>query len=157
MDTDTENEKVGHLCKRSIGRRVKDLLDKLLEVSSHKLFHISARDLGTTTTLKPRIPQYPNEDKQTPRVCLSPSIEGCLMGASGQLHPKDNIYYVYELTNSPKIYKPTKEQVYDVGRTGEVWALEDAELRLVNKIEVKGELGSRGNNYYSDYKIVERI
>ena len=49
------------------------------------MFHVSKRDLGEYITLTPRVPKNATktEDRITPRVCFSPTVEQCVIGIVG--------------------------------------------------------------------------
>ena len=66
--------------------------------------------------LSPRVPsnfftKNGYEDDKTPRVSLSTSIHGCLMGISNNLQDKE--FYVHKVINNPKTKKPNIEEVPD--------------------------------------------
>lgn len=137
-----------------------ELYEKIIGISEQQefgdLFHVSYKNEGKKIRFSPRIPDTEEtageEDEITPRVSLSHTIEGCL---SSMAPPVDtDIYYVYKLVNEPKLYKPTKEQVPDVERTGEIWALTEAELVLIHKIRFTEPLGGLDTDY-SKYEIIE--
>ena len=135
---------------------IRELIEDLLQMERNELknlYHLSNRFLGNKVVLVPRVPHYAGEDSITPRVSLSNSLEGCLKGSGGQLHPKDDIFYFYEVINQPKLHKPTTAQVYDVGRTGETWALTPVELKLKHKIKFTQEV-SHEDTDYSKYEII---
>lgn len=89
----------------------------------------------------PRVPATasPHEDKQTKRICVSPTIEGCLTGIGllGNLRRclsanEDAFSYatdglevypiiVEEYSNSESYYKPTIWEVEDQMQSGEHW------------------------------------
>lgn len=126
--------------------------------NSKKLFfHISLDKDLNGKTFKPRIPSYLTkksnndsngykEDKTTPRVCFSPSIEGCLraiLSAEKNLDIVGERIYVY-IPNKPiseyKV-KTNKEiikekLVFDAKMTKEMWILEPVKLKLYGVIYV---------------------
>ena len=102
------------------------------------LYHLSDRDL-TGVTLYPRVPkntltEQGYEDGKTPRVSLSETIDGSLIGLSQALHGKK--LFVHEVVNDVKTKKPNMREVPDVMHTKEIWALEPVSLRKVREIQV---------------------
>jgi len=131
------------------------LLEKTTSISED-LFHVSYENRGKKIRFSPRIPDSEEtageEDETTPRISLSPTIEGCLSAIAPIIDT--DIYYVYQLINKPKLYKPTKEQVPDVEKTDEIWALTDTELVLIYKIKFTEPMG-RLDTDYSKFEIIE--
>lgn len=131
-----------------------DLLEKCFEKKFDDLYHVSWKNLGSSVTLNPRVPSQEQtlgeEDEVTPRVSLAPTIANCLSALGWDADE----YYVYKLVNNPKLHEPTEEQVSDVQRTKEIWALSPATFKLVYKIRFKGLVG-RLDTDYSDYEILE--
>ena len=92
-----------------------------------KLIHLSEM-IHECEVFTPRVPLSAggNEDTKTKRVCFSNTISGayraireCSWG---------NVFYVHvpcdgveDIVRQGKLFKPTKEQVYDVNETGEYW------------------------------------
>ena len=126
--------------------------------NSKKLFfHISLDKDLNGKTFKPRIPSYLTkksnndsneykEDKTTPRVCFSPSIEGCLraiLSAEKNLDIVGERIYVYIPDKPISEYKVKtnkeiiKEKlVFDAKMTKEMWILEPVKLKLYGVIYV---------------------
>ena len=126
--------------------------------NSKKLFfHISLDKDLNGRTFKPRIPSYLTkksnndsngykEDKTTPRVCFSPSIEGCLraiLSAEKNLDIVGERIYVYIPDKPISEYKVKtnkeiiKEKlVFDAKMTKEMWILEPVKLKLYGVIYV---------------------
>lgn len=124
--------------------------------SKKLFFHISMDSKMNGKTLKPRIPSYISEkgsksdkykeDETTPRVCFSPSIEGCLNAIISTQKNLDivgkNIFvYVPEKGISEYKIKTNKELikeklVFDATTTGEMWILEPVKLKLYGVIVV---------------------
>lgn len=126
--------------------------------NSKKLFfHISLDKDLNGKTFKPRIPSYLTkksnndsneykEDKTTPRVCFSPSIEGCLraiLSAEKNLDIVGERIYVYIPDKPISEYKVKtnkeiiKEKlVFDAKMTKEIWILEPVKLKLYGVIYV---------------------
>lgn len=124
--------------------------------SKKLFFHISMDSKMNGKTLEPRIPSYISEkgsksdkykeDETTPRVCFSPSIEGCLNAIISTQKNLDivgkNIFvYVPEKEISEYKIKTNKELikeklVFDATTTGEMWILEPVKLKLYGVIVV---------------------
>lgn len=124
--------------------------------SKKLFFHISMDSKMNGKTLEPRIPSYLSkkgsksdkykEDETTPRVCFSPSIEGCLNAIISTQKNLDivgkNIFvYVPEKEISEYKIKTNKELikeklVFDATTTGEMWILEPVKLKLYGVIVV---------------------
>lgn len=121
-------------------------------------FHLSPDSYLDGQVFKPRVPEYLDrydpEDKNfendtTPRVCLSPSIEGCLNGIMVNM-PRVNVmpakstrFYVYipEKPFHEYKHKTNKElirdkDIFDASVTQEVWILEPVRMKLYGVIEI---------------------
>ena len=124
--------------------------------SKKLFFHVSMDTKMNGKTLKPRIPTYLTkkgsvsdtykEDSTIPRVCFSPSIEGCLnaiISAQKNLRIVGEKMFVYipEKPISEYKIKTNKEiikekLVFDANATGEIWILEPVKLKLYGVIIV---------------------
>ena len=129
--------------------------------SKKLFFHISRDDSLAQKTLEPRIPSYLindkaqvetneelglHEDATTPRVCFSPSIEGCLnaiVNHGDRIHLAGQAFYVYIPTKPIGQYKHKlnreiirDKDVFDAESTGEIWILEPVDVRLYGVIVV---------------------
>ena len=123
--------------------------------SKRLFFHISMDTKMNGKTLKPRIPTYLTkkdnvttykENATIPRVCFSPSIEGCLNAIISAQKNLDvvgkNIFvYIPEKPISEYKIKTNKEiikekLVFDANATGEMWILEPVKLKLYGVIMV---------------------
>ena len=159
-----------------------DLKNGVNPYSTKRVFHISRYGHFDGQVFKPRVPEYldkydpnyPNfEDVDNPRVCFSPSIEGCLNAIVVNVERWkadrfDKLYvYVpekpidqYKHTTNKQIIKDKK--VYDANLTREVWIEEPVRLKMYGVIKVdqisdvkkkstvpmlNGKKGER--NYYS--------
>ena len=121
-------------------------------------FHLSPESYLDGQVFKPRVPEYLDrydpEDKNfendtTPRVCFSPSIEGCLNGIMVNM-PRVNVmpakatrFYVYTTEKPFHEYKhkTNKElirdkDIFDASVTDEVWILEPVRMKLYGVIEI---------------------
>ena len=119
-------------------------------------FHLSPDSYLDGQVFKPRVPEYLDrydpEDKNfendtTPRVCFSPSIEGCLNGIMVNMKrmypiPKDKLcVYIPEKPFHEYKHKTNKElirdkDVFDASVTQEVWILEPVRMKLYGVIEI---------------------
>ena len=159
-----------------------DIKNGINPYSTKRVFHISRYGHFDGQVFKPRVPEYldkydpnyPNfEDVENPRVCFSPSIEGCLNAIVVKVERWkadrfDKLYvYVpekpidqYKHTTNKQIIKDKK--VYDANLTREVWIEEPVRLKMYGVIKVdqisdikkkstvpmlNGKKGER--NYYS--------
>ena len=100
------------------------------------MYHISRKDLGETTALKPKIPKYRHEAEcsTTRRVCFSPTVEQCVLGLIGfGINRELTIFTTFLELASPidcptvyctneKLFKPLP--IGDFGITDEHWSLE---------------------------------
>lgn len=131
-------------------------------INSHSkkvMFHISDDPDLDEITMEPRIPSYiveksnnntdPNypEDATIPRICVSPSIEGCIIATFSHKDVKyrlNDLLYVYTPMKPFDAYehKTNKELVkeklvFDANITGEAWILEPCKMRLFGIIRIK--------------------
>jgi hypothetical protein len=101
------------------------------------LYHVSAEVL-VDLVLQPRVPSITGdgEDKQIPRVCLSPFIEGAISAIEPWSNQTLHLYAAYNVN----AYIPTQNQVPDRELTGEVWSLDSIELTHLGIIELQGQI-----------------
>lgn len=109
----------------------------LLKIAQ-ELYHLSEKNLDGVT-LYPRVPKNTltnlgYEDGLTPRVSLSDSIAGGLVGLSQNLDGKK--LFVHNVKNRVATKKPTTQEVPDVMHTNEIWALEPVTLQKIKEIDV---------------------
>lgn len=131
-----------------------------------ELYHISHNQ--DIKYLEPRIPcnymtKNGYEDGVTARVCISESIEKCIL-AINYKHTGDT-FYVYQCLNNPEVYYPTRKQVPDVEITNELWILKKVKVKLKYIIEITDPIEkpyryTYGRGHYSDlygynYKIIK--
>lgn len=103
------------------------------------MFHVSRQFIGQSVMMKPQIPRTaPNyEDRTIPRICISPTIEQCLMGIAGAnlqealtlLKGKD--WYIY--TTDSWDYIPAKD-VFDHIDTEEHWFLQPTKFHFYGTV-----------------------
>ena len=121
-----------------------------------QMFHISRQSYLDGQVFKPRVPEYIDrydpddtgfENSTTPRVCVSPSIEGCFNAIVCKFIPSHPVpmdkMYVYTPEKSFREYKhkTNKElirdkEVYDANLTKEAWILEPVRMRLYGVIQL---------------------
>lgn len=111
------------------------------------LLHVKILDPGRKPrreiVVEPMIPSAPlgGEDQGTPRVCLAPTLGGCLAAieAWNRLSVDgDDQIAVYENAAPIEVMVPSRRLVADAPETGEVWALENVRLRLVKVADPDG-------------------
>ena len=143
---DTVQESVFQNIKNKTGLFEKDLV-----------YHISPEGTLDGQVFKPRVPEYLDkydpskpkfEDVEQPRVCFSPSIEGCLNAILvniGRWKTADKLrdWYVYIPEKPLKEYKhrTTKQlvdekKVYDANLTKEIWIEEPVRLKQYGVIRI---------------------
>lgn len=103
------------------------------------MFHISRQFVGQSVMMKPQIPRSAPqfEDRKIPRICISPTIEQCMMGIAGAdlrealklVKYKD--WYIY--TTDSWDYIPAKD-VFDHMDTEEHWFLELTKFTLYGTV-----------------------
>ena len=168
VDSETGNiyvDKKGS--KFKISDNIKNLLNKSVQESfvqeqyfyehGKKLYFHCSRDGNLDGQIfKPRVPEYIErynpedtgfENSTTPRICLAPTIEGCLNGIAVNM-PRisplafDRVYvYTPEKPFNEYKHKTNKElvrdkDVYDANITDEVWILEPVRMKLYGIIQV---------------------
>ena len=147
---------------------INDILDVLSEstisslYNNHpELFTEKPNDIKTfyhlskhvKTKLTPKIYNSEFEDKTTPRVCVSTSIQGCLIGINEDKDITGEIFHVYEVT-SDKWYDPSTKEVADCKLTGEVWILEECIPKHVYDIKITGiELYKKWNFNGNEFRV----
>ena len=109
-----------------------------------KLYCVSEKN--DLKVLYPRVPsnfmtQHGAEDSKTKRVCVCPSVKGCLSALSKNL--KNTKLFVYSVKNIQdlKIKRPSKEEVPDSGITEETWILDTTFVKLEYMIQVEKSVG----------------
>lgn len=157
----------------TITEGIHDIMNGTNPFSTKTFYHVSFDDNLDDEVLKPRIPSWitnevkknPNfikeleklkdsnstsgtgfEEYMTPRVCFSPSIEGCLnaiINEKGRMHLHNETLYVYIPEKPINEYKTkTNRQIlkdgdiFDANVTQEMWILEPVKLKYVGSIVV---------------------
>ena len=103
-----------------------------------KLYFLSTNGNLYNKIIEPRLPsnhavEIGLEDNQTKRIAVCDTIRGCLSSIP-IIFNKGDIIYVYYINYNGDIYKPSKDEVYDVDFTGELWILEPVKLIYEGKI-----------------------
>lgn len=113
-------------------------------------YHCSKELFEPYSFLEPRVPKYtmPYEDKETKRVCVCKSINGCLCAIGG--FDIGDIINVYEVYNYEHVISPTAEQVQDVMFTGEEWILDTVKIKLAYRIKITDVFIRVHNNISTD-------
>ena len=125
--------------------------------ASNLMFHVSLKNDMDGKTITPQLPSYITdggelddnyqEDTKTKRLCVSPSIEGCLIAILNYKKIREHVgdkFYVYtpEKPFSQYKHKTNKEivkdkLVFDANITKEAWILEPCKLKLYGIIKLK--------------------
>ena len=133
-----------------------EIINGVIPWSKKRVFHISQQGHLDGQIFTPRVPEYldkydPSKDKfedvENPRVCFSPSIEGCLNAIMVNIGrwkaDKYKEWYVYSPEKPLKDYKhkTTKElikekKVYDANVTDEIWIEEPVRLKQYGIIRI---------------------
>ena len=124
---------------------------------NYELFHVSEENLNNKV-LTPRIPTNSwfidngYEDNKTPRICVTKSIDNCLIAIGDDI--KDmvlNVYVLEKVDEELITKKPSKEEVPDVEVTNELWILNKARCKFLFRIKVGNAI--KELNYILDGKL----
>ena len=136
---------------------IQNIKNKTSPFEKNLVYHISPEGHLDGQVFKPRVPEYLDkydpsktefEDVETPRVCFSPSIEGCLNAIIvniGRWKTANKLrdWYVYIPEKPLKEYKyRTNKQlvdaklVYDANITKEIWIEEPVRLKQYGIIRI---------------------
>ena len=111
-----------------------------------QLYHLSDHNMDRQI-LTPR-PMDPDcvmegEDWKTPRICVAPSIDGCVSAiVDSILDPYGMKFWVHvpinliDLFNNHDVYCPSVRQVPDAEATGEHWLKAPTRFKTIGQIEV---------------------
>lgn len=116
-----------------------------------RFFHVSDNRNLDSSYIYPRVPESKmnNENETIPRICVSPSINGCLTATSR--YKVGEVLYVYEC-KSKKFIQPDEDEVMDAPLTGECWVTEPVKMKFFTKIKikqiVKSKIGELENNLF---------
>ena len=142
--------------------------------SKKLFFHVTSDKDLDDKELKPRVPTWIHdiegdpekvmkdtgryEDIKTPRVCFSPSIEGCLNSIMNihkitkkEFGSQQLYVFIPEKPIDQYKHKTNKEiqhdgDVFDAGTTGEMWILEPVKLKFYGTIQVD-QVKDNGKSY----------
>lgn len=96
------------------------------------MFHLSER--AGVTRLKPSVPDGPEGD--TPRVCVAPTILGCLRALGADTGQG---YHVYLIEGQPDVgNREVCEYVSDAHWTGEHWFTQEVQCRWAGYVATVG-------------------
>lgn len=99
-----------------------------------KYYFATKKWLGLKNVLFPKVPLTVGDyDNQTiPRICVSQSIEGCLIGIGTTIFEGNeiNIY----LCRTSDVKQPKISQAYDTSITGEIWITKPIRIKFYNQI-----------------------
>ncbi len=102
-------------------------------------YRLTPRDISGKV-LDPKVPSnfmtsIGAEDNSTPRICVCPSIELCLLAVP--LKEQGMEYYVNMVdVDEPTIMIPDSAQVPDQKITNETWIIEPVEMQCIGKIKL---------------------
>jgi hypothetical protein len=93
------------------------------------VFFVTQENMGKQVKLFPRLPENGTSmEGGAARICVSPSILGCLSAIGGQVYLQKKTYvYCTEVSNHDLIQPAT---VYDADFTGELWLIEPTDFFL---------------------------
>lgn len=95
-------------------------------------YHLTTKDYGPIVEFYPRRPESAFEDEpDDPRICVSPSLAGCLVAGSFAWNEDYTIYVYATKTEARPI---TSEEVFDADVTEEHWIEEPAVFVKVGEI-----------------------
>ena len=136
---------------------IQNIKNKTSPFEKDLVYHISPEGHLDGQVFKPRVPEYLDkydpsktefEDVETPRVCFSPSIEGCLNAIIvniGRWKTANKLrdWYVYIPEKPLKEYKyrtnkqlVDEKKVYDANITKEIWIEEPVRLKQYGIIRI---------------------
>ena len=136
---------------------IQNIKNKTSPFEKNLVYHISPEGHLDGHVFKPRVPEYLDkydpsktefEDVETPRVCFSPSIEGCLNAIIvniGRWKTANKLrdWYVYIPEKPLKEYKyrtnkqlVDEKKVYDANITKEIWIEEPVRLKQYGIIRI---------------------
>ena len=136
---------------------IQNIKNKTSPFEKNLVYHISPEGHLDGQIFKPRVPEYLDkydpsktefEDVETPRVCFSPSIEGCLNAIIvniGRWKTANKLrdWYVYIPEKPLKEYKyrtnkqlVDEKRVYDANITKEIWIEEPVRLKQYGIIRI---------------------
>ena len=136
---------------------IQNIKNKVSPFEKNLVYHISPEGHLDGQVFKPRVPEYLDkydpskpkfEDVETPRVCFSPSIDGCINAiivGIGRWKTAEKLrdWYVYIPEKPLKEYKYRtnkqiidEKKVYDANVTDEIWIEEPVRLKQYGVIRI---------------------
>lgn len=107
-------------------------------ISSSSYYHVSEKDFGNKVRFLPRIPiSAASNERKIKRICVSPSIAGCMVALGGLL---EFPLYVYKTKGDVDVYG-AGSSVVDWKATLEHWIVEPTVFYRVGEI-TEHDLGS---------------
>lgn len=99
-------------------------------------FYFVAKEPFHNEILHPRVPETiaREENYWTERICVSPSINGCLSATGGRYKEGDELYV--HTCETDEFYQPTLEEVPDCIYTGEFWIQHPIKMTFHSWIKV---------------------
>lgn len=136
-----------------------------------KVYHISREDLGNWPMMEPRIPHFASneEDHITNRICVAPTIIGCLKALEipESIGSEEEQFFEFNKNGKPvplylysanvdvsDLVAPTIEQVPDVWITGELWVISKYPFKKEANLTVRKHM-DLPNCAYSRYCITK--
>lgn len=88
--------------------------------------------------LYPKIPKYRmnNEDEKVKRICVSQSIDGCLVATHYNM---GDIVFIHTC-KSNNIISPNTKQVIDTPFTGEKWITKPVKMKVFIKLRIEEQI-----------------
>lgn len=99
-------------------------------------FYFISKQSFHNKVLHPKIPITcaKGEEKSTSRICVSPSINGCLSATGGRYKEGDELYV--HICETDEFYQPTLDEVPDCIYTGEFWIQHPIKMTFHSWIKV---------------------
>lgn len=121
---------------RSNYHQLCDSFFQIFEMTQVPMLHISRQDHGDKVKFLPRKPHSAHDSEpDTPRICVSPSLAGCLVAGVIPMYRDYTVIYVYQ-TKSPVV---STEGVFDQKATEEHWILQPAIFEKIGEFTL-GEI-----------------
>lgn len=131
------------------------------------LYHVSKKNLGRKVTFEPRVPKNNltsdgTEDNEIPRICLAPTIQGCILALDPLYKLKDLDLFVYQVIDKGQRRLSTKsiikyDLVPDASKTKEVWFLESCQLNMVGQLHTDSFFGNFITFTSEDFSFLEDL
>lgn len=100
------------------------------------IFYFVSKKCFHNEILHPRIPETiaRQENYWTERICVSPSINGCLSATAGRYNVDDELYV--HTCEADEFYQPILEEVPDCIYTGEFWIQHPVKMKFHSWIKI---------------------